>query len=288
MTGPNPPALETVLEQSVHAIDIPPRPAILDRLREEMGKDEPDFKLLGQLISADVALAAGLIKTANSPFFGMGYRASTLHSALLLLGLDITCSAVAAISLRRAFPNSAHYERFWDASAKIAALSGWLATRLAVADMRSDDAYSFGLFRDCGIVILLRRYADYSQTLVLANQNAETAFTTIESQRHPTDHTVVGCLLAQNWWLPETICQAIRHHHDPFSMVQTQSSLALASGRLIAVSQTAEYLLQTLTGACQTREWSKLGVHCLQTLHLSEDELPGLLQEARVVLTQLD
>ncbi|HPU80913.1 HDOD domain-containing protein [Accumulibacter sp.] len=29
-----------------------------------------------------------------------------------------------------------------------------------------------------------------------------------------TDHAMVGCLLAQNWWLPEESCPAIRHHHD--------------------------------------------------------------------------
>ena len=280
--------LDGVLQQSVHAIDIPPRPLILDRIKAEMHEDEPDFKMLEKLICADVALAAGLIKTANSPFFGSGYRVRSVSGALLVLGLDTTCRAVAAISLRRAFPNGANYDRFWDASAKIAALSGWLAKHLGAKGLRADDAYTFGLFRDCGIVVLLRRFADYGQTLAVANRDIETTFTDVELQRHPTDHTMVGCLLAQNWWLPDIICKAIRSHHDAAAIVRPDASLPEASRRLIAVGQTAEYLLQQQTGASQTQEWSKLGPACLHALHITEDDLPWLIQEGAVLLAQLD
>ena len=47
--------MDRVLQQSVHAIDIPPRPLILDRIKAEMHEDEPDFKMLEKLIFADVA-----------------------------------------------------------------------------------------------------------------------------------------------------------------------------------------------------------------------------------------
>jgi HD-like signal output (HDOD) protein len=280
--------LEVALERTVHAINIPPRPAILQRIMAEMDEDDPEIEALGKLISADVALAAGLIKTANSPFFGSGSRARSVHSALLLLGLDATCHAVAAISLRRAFPNSARYERFWDSSAKIAVLSRWLAKRLPATNLRADDAYTYGLFRDCGIVIMLRQYPDYGKTLITANHHSEAAFTEIELGQHPTNHTVVGCLLAQNWWLPDVICQAIRHRHDPTSMVEAGSTLPTASRGLIAVGQAAEYLLQTLTGECQTQEWPKLGAACLRTLQLADADFPWLAKEAQDTLAQQD
>jgi HD-like signal output (HDOD) protein len=280
--------VEAALERSVQAINIPPRPAILQRIMAEIDEYDPDLEALGKLISADVALAAGLIKTANSPFFGFGNRARSVHSALLLLGLDAICHAVAAISLRRAFPNSTHYERFWDSSAKIAALSRWLAKRLPASNLRTDDAYTFGLFRDCGIVVLLRQYPDYAKTLTMANQESDAAFTAVELRQHPTDHTVVGCLLAQNWWLPDVICQAIRHHHNPTSMVAAASTLPAASSGLIAVGQTAEFLLQSLTGECQTQEWPKLGAACLSTLQLTENDVSWLVKDAGEVLAQID
>ena len=83
----------------------------------------PNLKRVGQLIGVDVSLAAGLIKTANSPCYGLRNRAHSVHDALLMLGLDVTSRAVAAISLRQGFPSNGRLKRFWDASAQIAALS---------------------------------------------------------------------------------------------------------------------------------------------------------------------
>lgn len=281
-------SVDGVLEQSIKGIDIPPRPLIIDRVRAAMNEEVPNFKRVGELISADVSLAAGLIKTANSPYFGYQSRARSINEALLMLGLDVTCRAIAAISLRQAFPNSAHYERFWDASAKIAVLSGWLARRLKRPRLRADDAYTYGLFRDCGIVILLRRFPEYKMTLHRANNEAVLSFTALEQRELPTDHAVIGCLLAQSWWLPDEICQAIRHHHELASIATADSAVPLASRYLIAIGQTAEHLLQQVSGASHTAEWPKLGAACLRLLDLKDENLPELYEEATVLLRTLD
>lgn len=281
-------SVDGVLEQSIKGIDIPPRPLIIDRVRAAMNEEVPNFKRVGELISADVSLAGGLIKTANSPYFGYQSRARSINEALLMLGLDVTCRAIAAISLRQAFPNSAHYERFWDASAKIAVLSGWLARRLKRPKLRADDAYTYGLFRDCGIVILLRRFPDYKMTLHRANNEAVLSFTALEQRELPTDHAVIGCLLAQSWWLPDEICQAIRHHHELASIATADSAVPLASRYLFAIGQTAEHLLQQVSGASHTAEWPKLGAACLRLLDLKDENLPELYEEATVLLSTLD
>ena len=140
-------SVNALLEQSIKTIDIPPRPLIIDQVRAAMNEEVPNFKRVGELISADVSLAAGLIKTANSPYFGYQSRARSINEALLMLGLEATCHAIAAISLRQAFPNSAHYERFWDASAKIAVLSGWLARRLKRPKLRAESTAIFEIGR---------------------------------------------------------------------------------------------------------------------------------------------
>jgi HD-like signal output (HDOD) protein len=281
-------SVNALLEQSIKTIDIPPRPLIIDQVRAAMNEEVPNFKRVGELISADVSLAGGLIKTANSPYFGYQSRARSINEALLMLGLDTTCRAIAAISLRQAFPNSAHYERFWDASAKIAVLSGWLARRLKKPKLRVDDAYTYGLFRDCGIVILLRRFPEYKMTLHRANNEAVLSFTALEQSELPTDHAVIGCLLAQNWWLPNEICQAIRHHHELASIATADSGVPLASRYLIAIGQTAEHLLQQVIGRCHTEEWPKLGAACLHLLDLEEENLPELYAEVITLLDTLD
>ena len=276
------------LEQNIQAIDIPPRPMIIDRIRSAMNEDVPNFKFVGQLVSADVSLAAGLIKTANSPYFGYQTRARSVNEALMMLGLDITCRAIATICLRQAFPNGAQYERFWDASARIAALSGWLARQVRRPNLRPDDAYTFGLFRDCGIVVLLRRFPLYKDTLARANNETVLPFTAVELQDFPTDHATIGCLLAQNWWLSNDICQAIRYHHDQPAIELFESGLPLISRYLVAISQLAEHLLQKVSGASHTEEWAKLGPSCLRLLNLDATDLPEIYEEASLVLIDVD
>lgn len=283
-TAVNARALDAEFLRTLQDIDIPPRPTILDRIRQEMGREQPNARTLGLQISADVALAAGVVRIANSPYFGCHSRSRSIHEALLILGLEATARAVAAISLRLAFPNTSHYERFWDASAQIAALSGWLAQTVRRPGLRADDAYTYGLFRDCGIVILLRRAPGYMKLLERANHEAERSFTEVEDDVLPINHSVVGCLMAQNWWLPEELCLAIRRHHDLAALGEPESGLPVASRGMIATSQLAEHLLQRATGASQTREWDKLGAGCLGVLGLDQADLVDLYDEGSALV----
>jgi HD-like signal output (HDOD) protein len=270
-------SLDSILEKTLKDIGIPPRPEILERIAVEIAKDEPNFRHLSHLIEADVSLAASLIKTANSPFFGFRSRARSSHEALMMIGLDVASRALAGICLRKAFPADVRLERFWHSSAQIAALSGWLAQVVSKGKVRPDDAHTYGLFRDCGIPVMIRRFPEYQQVLANANDNALQPFTLVEQlglPEFPIDHTLVGYLLSQNWWLPEEISLAIRHHHELSAIESTYSGLPALTRSLIAIGQLAEYILQELTGGSRTREWPKLGTACLRLLELPENELP--------------
>jgi len=287
-TAETPPPLSpvaTLLESSLKDIGIPPRPTILDRISREMAKEDPDYKRLGNVIGADVSLSASLIKTANSPFFGFRNRVRTIHEALMMLGLDVASQAIAGIILRKVFPNSLHLERFWDASARVARLSGWLAQHVGNNRLRPDDAYTFGLFRDCGIPVLLKRFPGYEKILAQANAEEQRSFTAVEETQLPTNHAMVGCLLAQSWWLPEEVCLAIRHHHDAAILETPAISPPPASRYRIAVTQFAEHLVQRHSGLSHTCEWPKLGTACLRLLDVTEAEVDAILAEAVTVMT---
>ena len=277
-------ALETQLEISLNKIGIPPRPAILETISAEMKKDEPDINHLASIISADVALAASLISITNSPYFGFRGRVHTAREALMILGLNVASKAIAGLVMRRAFPSSPHLERFWDASARIARLSGWLAQRIRNSTLRPDDAYTFGLFRDCGIPILISRFPNYSSILNEANHDAVHSFTDIEDQSLPTNHAVIGYVLAQSWWLSEETIFDIRRHHDVDTLKSSSIPPSLNSRHMIAVAQLAEYLLQQRSGLSLTQEWVKLGPACMQLLNLNEVGLERIMAEAAPVI----
>lgn len=278
-----PSAIDNLFERSLIDLGIPPCPLVLERFMAEARKDEPDFLRLTSIISSDVSLAAGLIKTANSPFFGMRMRVRSVNEAIAVLGLTTASRAVAGIILRKTFPHLHSMERFWDASARIARLSGWLAQELMVRGLRPEDAYTFGLFRDCGIPVLLGRFPNYEELLERANHEPERCFTEVEESELPTNHAMVGSILAQSWWLPEEICRAIRNHHSLEMLTQANSDLPMMSRHLIAAAQLAEHILQRQLGLSQTKEWLKLGQACLNLLEMDEERLEEIYELAAPV-----
>jgi HD-like signal output (HDOD) protein len=282
-----PPKIDPQLERALLGIEIPPCPDILIRIMNEMHKEEPDYHRLSHLISADVALSAGLIKTTNSPFFARSQRARTVHDALTVLGLRVASHTIAGIILRNLFPNTPHMIRFWDSSARTARLCAWLAHKLDIRNFNADDAYTFGLFHDCGIPILMVHFPNYKEVLGEANRDAEKEFTTMEESLVKTNHAVVGCALAQSWWLQEDMCLSIRHHHD-LSALAPDSTLPEINRLLIATTQFAEHFSQHQLGMDFTQEWPKLGAACLKTLQIDEDDLEFLYTEAKQIVATPD
>jgi HD-like signal output (HDOD) protein len=275
-----PSVVDSLFEKSLLDIDIPPCPLILQTFMAEAGKDEPDFRRLENIIGNDVGLSASLIKTVNSPFFGLRQPVRSVYNALSILGIKPSICAVAGIVLRHSFPELQHLERFWDGSAKVSRLSGWIALQFDIRGLRSDDAYTFGLFRDCGIAVLLRRFPDYPKLLHLANQEAQRSFGEIEEAALRTDHARVGALLAQSWCLPDEIVCAIRDHHNLTALSCVDSALPMTSRRLVAAAQLAEHIVQRQLGLSLTQEWPKLGAACLQVLQLDAQQLESLYDDA--------
>lgn len=260
-------------------IGIPPRPQILTQIELETQKDDPDFLRLARLLSSDVGLAAGMIKIANSPFFNFQKKVPTVQEALLVLGLKLVIKTVAGLALRQVFQHVPNMERFWDASSQTAEVAGLLARRLHPAHgVRAEDAFTFALFRDCGIPVLLIPFPEYRNVLAQANSETVLPFTAVEEAAMGLNHADVGAQLAEDWLLPDEICQAIKHHHQR-ELFDPDSPIGIRPRRLVALAQLAEHLIQLATGQAQTCEWAKLGEGCLQTLNLVDTDLKQLADD---------
>ena len=280
--------IESRMRIELKDIGIPPRPRILKQIENEIAKDSPDFIFLEKLISSDVGLSAGLIKTANSPFFAFGKKVRTVQEALLVLGLKLVVQTIAGLALKEIFKHAPNLERFWDSSAMIANQAGWIAKYLkATLRLRPEDAYTFALFRDCGIPVLIAPFPEYRDVLAQANAEKELAFTEIEDRMMAINHALVGAELAEDWFLPVDISEAIRYHHDRAFLEGTlpMPEVPEQARTLIAIAQLAEYLVQQQTGFAQTNEWSKIGPACLAKLALTEDELAELIEVSRAELS---
>ncbi len=284
-SGPDDSNLEANLGIEIRGIGIPPRPSILDKIDREMGSDAPNFRALGDVISSDVGIAASLLKIANSPFYGFNRKVRSVQEALIVLGINIIAHTVAGLSLKKQFEHIPNMERFWDASACTARVSGWLAQQLTSAyRVRPEEAYTFGLCRDVGMPILMVPFSNYPEILKQANQEEIRPFTEVVDVLIGMDHAMVGAAMAKEWLFPQELILAIKSHHDVNALTDV-SAIPQISRRFIAVAQIAEYLIQRRTGMNSTHEWRKLGAACLETLGITEEGLEELYENCHAAVT---
>lgn len=276
--------VDRLLNDELAQIKIPPRPAVMIAIEREMRSPAPNYGALEKVVSLDVSISASLLKIANSAFFGHRGQVRSVKEALQILGLNTVGTAIAGISLRKAFAHVPTLERFWDSSARIAQLSGWLAIQLksGCRTVRPEEAYTFGLFRDCGIAVLMSFYSCYLDVLKVANAEEVRPFTAVEQEQLDVDHGIIGAMLVKEWQLPIEYQAAVELHHDLDAIRGLNSHLVPELSRhFIAITQLAEYLFQQLSGLNKTCEWPKLGAACLAVLGLGDEDIPVLLSEAR-------
>ncbi len=267
------------------SIHIPPCPAVVLALMEEVRKDHCDFARLVKLISGDVGLAASMLKTANSPFFGLSKKVGSVQVAVSVLGLKNLMQIVTGSALQKALAGEKlTMERFWDRSNATAVVAAHLARKLH--GVSREDAYAVGLFHDCGIPILMQRFPDYKEKLAAANRSAELVIT-IEDESYSTNHAVVGSMLARNWFLPEHIGQAILVHHDRDIFAPASDRVSPTVCALVATAMVAEHIAVTSMGGRDDAEWQVIGEAAQEYLGLSAEDMNEHTEEALAELEEI-
>jgi HD-like signal output (HDOD) protein len=244
------------VDKIVAKIGIPPCPHVILDFMEEMRRDDPDFRKLSGLVSSDAALAAAVIKTANSPIYGLRVKATTVQQACTYLGLRSTALLISGLLLRRAFPveKSQAMEALWQSSTETAASAATLARMFSGVD--HDTAYTYCLFRDCGQAVLLQAYPDYTPFVDGSARAGAAPLTAAEDARYPVNHARVGAQLAHSWGLPDALCEAIRHHHAYAEAGSGKLRLPQGSARLIALGAVSEHLASLRRRHKPADEWA--------------------------------
>jgi HD-like signal output (HDOD) protein len=271
---------ETEANKLLAGIAIPPRPSIVTAVLEERSRAEPDLRRIAGLISNDVGLSAAVLKTVNSPLYGLRRQVGSIEQAVMLLGMKNVSALVMGLSLRSTIPSQG-LDRFWDSAARTALVASHLAQ--ALGSTSREDAHLFGLFHDCGIPLLIQRFPDYRETLGLANRTRDRAFTEVEEDRHRTNHAVVGSLLARTWNLPEHLHTGILHHHDPEVF---QSGLPPLTLNLVATVQLAENIENNYSRLTTDVEWERMGPLAMAHLMLGDNALEDLMHDAKDMLDE--
>lgn len=253
---------------------IPPCPEIIVELLGEARREDIDFIRISRLIIGDVALAAAVLKSANSPFFALRRKVQSVQQAVAVLGLRNLLKIIYGVVLRQSLGGGTPaLARFWDRSNYNAVVSSFLAGRLS--GVSADDAYTFGLFHDAGIAILMQKFPDYRQTLMQANARPVGA-TAVEDEHYGTNHVIVGALLARGWYLPEQVVWAIRYHHEPSIIVSPRGHATPDVCLLVTIRLISEHIVARFLNYPDDAEWEHAREAVLGHLGWFEEDVDDL------------
>lgn len=263
------------LERAQHllaGVAIPPRPSILITLLQEQARPEVNLRHIADVLSQDVALSAATIKIVNSPFFGLSKKTGSIHHAVNLLGASNIINVVTGLLLRSAFRDvgGTLMESFWGTSQQVAMITTYLGRE--VLGVSPDEAYAIGLFCDCGVPVLMRRFPQYAALYAQHYQALDQPIHFLEEAAIETDHTVAGYMMAQAWRLPPLFCEAILRHHDPFNYY-TEDSSAGEVTPVLAMLLLAQQVYRTLHRMPESYEWTQVGAQVLAYFSLNETDL---------------
>lgn len=260
----------------VRDIIIPPCPELLQQLRQATAGPEVDLQVVNQIANADVAMAAAVIRQANSPLFALQTPVQTVGQAMTVLGLQASVQLLTGFLTRRALPTtSPALVHFWDNSTRKALACEHIGHQLYQMDPGL--AYSFGLFCHVGMPVLFQAIRGYASTVSEALARQDRTFTATENANHRTDHAVVGAIVAKTWRLPADAAIAIRLHHDFSSLDNTGYDPNVR--RLVAMGLIADHLIERYDDATASREWLRHGSQCRQHLQIGEAEVEHWVDE---------
>jgi len=206
--------LEKLEQALVHKIEkgdveLPLLPQVASQVMSLTSDPAADAAKLSALIHQDQALAAHVLRIANSPAYMPRSPVVSLQHAVAMLGINLLSEIAFTASLKTgAFQvpgHEAEVKRLW----RHALASGGFAKEVArTRRVNVESAYLCGLLHGIGKPVVLR-----------------TAATLAREQKFPIDppvlasliegyHCRVGGLIADKWSLPKAVSEAISYYAE--------------------------------------------------------------------------
>jgi len=195
--------------------DLPTIPDLAAQLLRKTADPQARAEDVRRIISQDPALAARVLKLANSSFYARSKEIKTLTHAIVIVGFNSVKSMVMASvtrGLHRSF--GATGRLLWRHSWGAAVAAKVIGQHVGYDEL--EEAFLAGLLHDIGKVVLLAKAPSTMERIVeVAKDHTGGDFCILEKRCFGFDHTRVGHLVVRNWRFSQDFEEAIGMHHDP-------------------------------------------------------------------------
>jgi len=221
--------------------ELPPMPQVAQKARQLAADENASFTDLARVIETDQAIAARVLKLANSSYYGVAGSVTSIQHAAVVLGmktlnelLTMACASSMLSSQLNGYGLASG--DLWKHSLAVAECARSLATRRNPSLV--DDAFSAGLIHDCGKLILDAYILERKEQFDRLVSDGQTTFLEAEKQVLGFDHAELAADVCEKWQIPKKLSVAIQYHHMPSALehnelayiVHAADAIALMSG----------------------------------------------------------
>lgn len=205
---------ESILDAVRKADKLPSLPAVAVEILRLLKSEDVSIDELTALIQNDPALTARVLKVVNSSFFAVPRKISSIHQAIMVLGMRSVKVLVLSFSLVDVLEKrkgAFDYVGYWRRSLTTAVAARLLAK--ATNPVAAEEAFVAGLLSDIGMVAAWRCAQDQYAPVLTQWAQRKRHISEIEYELLGTDHPAMSRELLQTWGLPEPLCRVIGTHH---------------------------------------------------------------------------
>lgn len=195
---------------------LPTLPMVLRQVQKVMKNPNSNMAQIAAVIAKDQALASRTIRLVNSAFYGMRNRVTSVHQAIVILGLTTVINLMLGLSVIKIFADSEKkqgfdHDAFWEHAFATAILARELGKK--ASNPEPDDCFIAGLLHDFGRLVLEQFFHDEFMIAVNKARDENLPLSLAEHQCFGGSHAVIAGFLARRWQLPEVLTACIQFHH---------------------------------------------------------------------------
>ena len=225
-------------------LDLPSLPEVALKIRRALADENVSVSEIARLLGADPALAARILRVANSAMFYRGTRAITsLNAAVSQLGHKMVRNVALSFAAQQVFigygnrPLRELVSSVWQHSIHTAVLAHMLAR--VRTQLNPDEAFLAGLLHEVGKLYIFVRAKERVETFA-----AEAAFQSVLVAWHPR----IGRAVIEAWELSPELAAAVGDH-------ETCTLTAPEPPTITAVVAVANYLAERSEVAVEDPEF---------------------------------
>lgn len=226
------------------AENLPSLPAVaLEVLRISQDEDA-SLDDMAKCLSKDPALAARLLRLANSSLFGGSKEVTTLQRATMLLGMKTVKLMALSFSLAGSLPHagkkgSFDFTTYWHRSL-VCAIAARSIARLIKAP-QGDEAFLCGLFAHFGKLVLTRCLTEEYEAVLAEGKGWPSV--QLEQERLGFSSTDVCATLLKSWELPALIYLAVGSYPHPEEIARVEGPDQRQLAEILCLGHLAESVL---------------------------------------------